>query len=196
MFFFPENEYRIFKITVRPSSRFIFSDDTKFPDDFATNFSKNNIKRDYLNKYLAQKFLIFHESPVILVVTFNDSILSSTMLQESMISPCTSEEADQRIIHHVINLANIGYQCIQIRTVDTDVLILSIAYSEIIFSKGVSMFHLIVVRENFTIFIQSSLNLVQTFAKLYRFFTPLLAVIPYPAFIIMVSVNFLILGWH
>ena len=105
-------------------SRFIFNDETKFPIDFIGNFSKNSKNKDDLNRYLAQKFLILHESDISLVVTFNDSILSNVVLHEALISPCTSEEADQRIIRHAINLADKGYQHIQIRSEDTDVIIL------------------------------------------------------------------------
>ena len=121
--------------------RFMFDDDTKFPDDFYSNFSKNSKNKDDFNKYLAQKFLIFHESQIILVITFNDSILSNVVLHEPLISSCTSEEADQRTIRHAINLADKGYQHIQIRSVDTDVLILSIAHSETIFEKGANTFY-------------------------------------------------------
>ena len=63
-------------------SRFDFNDETKFPNDFIDNFSKNSKNKDDLNKYLAQKFLILHESDIILVVTFHDSILSNAVLRE------------------------------------------------------------------------------------------------------------------
>ena len=83
--------------------------------------------------------MILHESDIILVVTFNDSILSNDVLQERLISSCTSEEADQRIICHAIKLAGKECQHIQLRSVDTDIIIISIAHSEIIFSKGVDV---------------------------------------------------------
>ena len=41
-------------------SRFVFSDETKFPNNFTDNCSKNNKNKDDLNKYLAQKILILH----------------------------------------------------------------------------------------------------------------------------------------
>ena len=63
-------------------SRFDFNDETKFPNDFIGNFSKNSKNKDDLNKYLAQKFFILHESDIILVVTFNDSILSNAVFHE------------------------------------------------------------------------------------------------------------------
>ena len=52
-----------------------------------------------------------------------------------IISSCTFEEADQRIIRHAINLADKGYQHIQIRSADRDVIIVSIAHSGIMCSK-------------------------------------------------------------
>ena len=82
---------------------------------------------------------VLHESDIILAVTFDDSVLSNAVLHEAVISSCTSEEADQHIIRHAINLANKGYHHIQIHSADTDVIILSIAHSEIIFSKGINV---------------------------------------------------------
>ena len=76
-------------------SRFVFNDETKFPNDFIDNFSKYGKNKDDINKYLAQKFLIL--------------------------------------------IADKGYQHIQIRSADIDVIILSIAHSEIIFRKGVNV---------------------------------------------------------
>ena len=88
----------------RTGCQFVFNGETKFPNDFIDNFSKNNKNKDDLKKYLAQKFLILQESDIILAVIFNDSILSNAVLPEPLISSCTSEEADQRIICHAINL--------------------------------------------------------------------------------------------
>ena len=83
--------------------------------------------------------MILHESDIILVVTFNDSILSNAVLHKPPISSCTSEKADQHIICHAINLADKGYHHIQICSAGTDVIILSIAQNENIFSEGVNV---------------------------------------------------------
>ena len=80
----------------RTGSRFVFSDETKFPNNIIDNVSKYNKSKDNLNKYLPRKFLILHESDIILVVTFNYSILSNAVLHEPLIYSCTSEEAGQR----------------------------------------------------------------------------------------------------
>ena len=110
----------------RTGSRFVLNDETKFPNNIIDNFSKYSKNNDDLNKYLPQKFLILHEADIILVVTFNYSILSHAVLREPLIYSCTSEESDQCIIRHAINLADKGYQHIQISSADTDVIILSI----------------------------------------------------------------------
>ena len=72
---------------------------------------------------------------IIIVLTFSDSTLPNAVLHEGLISSCTSDETDQRIIRHAINLADKGYQHIYIRSADTDVLTLPIAHSETIISK-------------------------------------------------------------
>ena len=51
------------------------------------------------------------------------------LLSKEDISNCTSEEADPRLIRHAINQAKNGFEDITIRTVDSDVFILTLAYS-------------------------------------------------------------------
>ena len=46
------------------------------------------------------------------------------------ISPCNHEEADTRVIIHAFDAARKGSQKLLIRTVDTDILVLAIAYVE------------------------------------------------------------------
>ena len=45
-----------------------------------------------------------------------------------MFAPCTQKEADTRIFLHVSDAANYGYGKLMIRTVDSDVLVLAIAF--------------------------------------------------------------------
>ena len=54
----------------------------------------------------------------------------SSVIHEQDINICSSEEADQRIIRHVINLAKQGYKQSLVKTVDCDVAVLSIAYAD------------------------------------------------------------------
>ena len=46
------------------------------------------------------------------------------------------EEADARLIRHEINLSKQGYKNILIHTVDSDVLLLSIAYADKMIENG------------------------------------------------------------
>ena len=83
-----------------------FNDETKIPGDFRSHFLTNSDKND-LHGNLAEKFV---ETPIFqkhLVITYNDSILSNTasIIAEDEISNCDIEEADQRIIRHLISCA-------------------------------------------------------------------------------------------
>ena len=127
-------------------------------------------------------------------MTFNDSILSNAVLHEPLISSCTSEVADQRIICHAINLADKGYQHIQIHSTDTDVIILSIAYSEIIFSKGVNVLNVNCGSGKFyyvkSISVQLGADVCKV--KFYPFFMHLLVAALFQVSTTMENVN----SWH
>ena len=77
-----------------------------------------------------------------LCVTFGDSTLSNVeaVSLEADIRKCSSEEADARIVRHVINLGKNGYTDVLVKTVDSDVVILCIAYSELAISNGIINF--------------------------------------------------------
>ena len=71
----------------------------------------------------------------LLITTFKNTVLCSSStepinLPETSISNCQSEEADQRLIRHVLHCLadHRQYKLIIIRTIDTDVLILLISY--------------------------------------------------------------------
>ena len=70
----------------------------------------------------------------IFVVTQNDTIISNTRstFSEELILYCNTEEADTKLIRHCINLADQGYKHIVLRTVDSDVLVLMLAYSHVV----------------------------------------------------------------
>ena len=102
------------------------NDETKIPGDFRSNFLTNSDNKNDLHVYLAEQFVgtpIFQKH---LVVTCNDSILTNNenIIAEDKISNCDIEEADQRIIRHLINCAKNGFKKLFVSTGDTDVLIL------------------------------------------------------------------------
>ena len=97
----------------RTGSQFVFNDETKFPNDFIDSFSKNSKNKDNLNKNLAQRFLILHESDVILilVVISSDSMLSNAVLHEPLFLPA-----------HLRKLTNVSYAMLSILLIkDTNI---------------------------------------------------------------------------
>ena len=113
-------------------------DSSKFYQQIPNVTNKTN-----LSKYLANKFLAYHEGKQsILCITFGDSIISNSeaVLLETDINQCCSEEADPRIVRHVINLGKKGYTNVQVKTVDRDVVILCLTYADIAMSNAIEIF--------------------------------------------------------
>lgn len=108
-----------------------FDENSKFPTAFSQDFLKNSENKEKLNKFLAQKFIKLHEhKSQIFVVTFEDTILSNRIdyMNDTTINNCTAEEADPRLKN------------IMVKTVDTDVLILAIAYCGKLISHSIDTF--------------------------------------------------------
>ena len=62
------------------------------------------------------------------VSTYDKGVFCSPQREDTAaLSPCTHEEADTRIIVHYVDALKRGHRKIMIRTVDTDVVVLSIA---------------------------------------------------------------------
>ena len=123
-----------------------FDDSTNIPSNFLSKFLTNNTNKINLNKYLAHKFLQHHKGKnSALCVTLDDSVVSNKeeILSETDINKCGSEEADPRIIRHVINLGKQGYTNLLAKTIDSDVVILGHTYSDIVRSSGVQNFWII-----------------------------------------------------
>ena len=106
-----------------------FKDETKIPEDFRNNFLANNDNKNDLHVYLAEKLLESPPPEKNLVVTYNGSTLTNIekIIHADEILCCNIEEADQRIIQHLINCAVNGFKKLFVITGDTDVLILLIA---------------------------------------------------------------------
>ena len=111
---------------------------TVFPSDFQNDFLHNSMNKQDLNLYLAEKMVSLHlNSSQIFVVTYHNTILSNSfqVLGEELINNCPSEEADARLIRHSLNLAD-RFKHIHVRTVDTDVFILLVAYYRMLQQRG------------------------------------------------------------
>ena len=106
-------------------------------------FLKHSENKEQLNLFLAQRFFQLNEnkSPIF-VVTFNDTILTNDLdlVTQTDINYSIAEEADPRLIRHAINQGSNNLKNIVIKTVDTDVLLLAIAYCNRLISFGVKSF--------------------------------------------------------
>ena len=83
-----------------------FDDCSEIPPNFIGIFLNNVTNKTNLNKYLANKFLTYNGGKQsILCAIFGDSIISNSeaALSETDINQCSNEEADPRIVRHVIN---------------------------------------------------------------------------------------------
>ena len=89
----------------------------RFLQVFIRIFLSNVTNKTNLKKYLGNKFLTYHEGKQsILCVTFGDSIISNSeaVLSETDINQHSSEEANLRIVRHVINLGKKGYTNVRV----------------------------------------------------------------------------------
>ena len=95
---------------------------------------RNTDNKHDLGLYLASKIVSIHSDVgnmhLLLCATYDDSVISfpptvnDTVFQISS----TAEEADQKIIRHALHCIKVGYSFIEIQSIDTDVLILLLAY--------------------------------------------------------------------
>ena len=83
-----------------------------------------------LFKYIADRVtdkIDTHEKVV--VCTYDETVLTVPDTKDiSRLSPCSQEEADGRIFLHVADCKESGHQKIQIRTTDTDVVVLAVSF--------------------------------------------------------------------
>ena len=110
------------------------TDDVPFPRYFLTSFFCSKDNKYDLGLYLASKIVSIHSDVgnmhLLLCATNDKSVISfeptvnDTVFQISS----TAEEADQKIIRHALHCIKVGYCFIEIESIDTDVLILLLAY--------------------------------------------------------------------
>ena len=63
-------------------------------------------------------------------LTLEDEVIAVPEVDIALLSPCSHEEADTRVILHVLDAVKSGFRRISIRTNDTDVMVLSICFSQ------------------------------------------------------------------
>ena len=106
----------------------LFNDDT--PQTSKANDSLNNDNKKRLNLYCADKFQSYQEDATSFNVTKGESVLFNPTLDES-ISINTAKEADQKLVHYIIQCMRGGVKRCVVRTVDTNVVISLIAYRQV-----------------------------------------------------------------
>ena len=106
----------------------LFNDDT--PQTSKANDSLNNDNKKRLNLYCADKFQSYQEDATSFNVTKGESVLFNPTLDES-ISINTAKEADQKLVHYIIQCMRGGVKQRVVRTVDTNVVISLIAYCRV-----------------------------------------------------------------
>lgn len=103
------------------------SDSTAIPKKFK-QFLCVDENKTQLFQLLAKKMVEDLQYPGKQVVcTYDDQVLTSTTMDVSSISPASHEEADGRLLLHVKHAVESGHTCILIRTVDSDVVVISIS---------------------------------------------------------------------
>ena len=88
---------------------------------------KNNDNKTELFKLLAVNITQIHSNVVDVIATHLEEVLSNnTNIDVSTIQPCNHEEADTRLLLHVLHASKNGFKKQLIVTVDTDVVVLAI----------------------------------------------------------------------
>ena len=125
---------------------FTFNNSTAFPANFETDFLTNVTNKTNLNEYLPQNLIKLHDNDKqTICITYNDTVISNdnNVLNENLITVFTSEEADSRMIRHGINLGINDYKEVSRETVDSDVVVLSFGYANIVKDTDVENFPMV-----------------------------------------------------
>ena len=91
---------------------------------------KSPKNKESLNRFLAKTFLEIHNTGIIVVITIENGILTNdtTLRTDLVISSCSAKEADQKLVRHMLQCLLTGIKTIVVKTVDTDVSLLLLAY--------------------------------------------------------------------
>ena len=94
------------------------------------SFLRLDDNKKELFQYLAASVQSLRLSNVEVISTAAMDVISSTTIDKAGLAPCNHEEADTRIFVHAKHASVSGMKKILIRTVDTDVVILAIAFAQ------------------------------------------------------------------
>ena len=94
------------------------------------SFVRLNDNKKELFQYLAAGVQSLGISDVEVISTADVDVITSSTIDKAGLAPCNPEEADTRIFVHARHASLNGMKKILIRTVDTDVVILAIAFAK------------------------------------------------------------------
>ena len=95
-------------------------------------FLRSEENKQELFQFLAQCIVSLHEEKQVITTKGKDILCSPARNNTTNLSPCTHEEADTRMTLHAADAVQEGYSKIVLRTVDTDVLVLAMAFAGIL----------------------------------------------------------------
>ena len=101
--------------------------DTKIPGNWAA-FLRVDENKVELFHFLAKQLITISNVRGQVVTTKDESVLFNNERHDiTNLAPCGHEEADTRLLLHVADAANQGFTKVVVRTVDTDVVVISVA---------------------------------------------------------------------
>ncbi len=99
----------------------------KIPKNWSSFLSADENKTQ-LFKLLAEDIVKIDSSNCMIVTNVGENVLTSEEYDRSGIEPCNHEESDTRIFVHVRDAVFAGHTKILIRTVDSDIIVLAVAF--------------------------------------------------------------------
>lgn len=90
-------------------------------------FLRTDDNKTELFSFLAKEVTAKKSINKTIVATVKDSVLCSNETDVTMLFPCSHEEADTRMLLHAFHASKCGCNSVMLRTVDTDVVVISIS---------------------------------------------------------------------
>ena len=104
--------------------------DSPIPSNWES-FLRIEENKDELFRYLSESMKDYDTNEKVLVSTYGESVITvgqHILKDMESLQPCSHEEADTRILLHIVHCAQQGYKRISIQTVDTDVVVLAVGH--------------------------------------------------------------------
>ena len=114
------------------SQYYPFTSTTLIPKDFKESFLSNSKNKQSLNEFIARKLIVHDFGNVTLLISLNSDILQNVNVLDRTIDDLavtrSQEEADTKIIVHILSHIRNDHTKILVRTGDTDVVTLILAH--------------------------------------------------------------------